>query len=76
MIPNCACHVAISHMETLKMQRNALNKQIGEKRKVSISCSLSTSVLTLRQAHAVCNPRDVVCRKRRMLQSFNTRVWL
>ncbi|KAL3141780.1 hypothetical protein ABBQ32_004455 [Trebouxia sp. C0010 RCD-2024] len=24
---------AISHMETLKMQRNALNKQIGEKRK-------------------------------------------
>lgn len=26
---------ATSYMETLKMQRNALNKQIGEKRKVS-----------------------------------------
>ena len=29
---------AISQMETLKMQRNALNKQIGEKRKVCAAC--------------------------------------
>ncbi len=55
MIPNCACYVAISHMETLKMQRNALNKQIGEKRKVSTSCSLTKSVLNLQQPCNLCD---------------------
>lgn len=35
-------------METLKMQRNALNKQIGEKKKVTTTCH------SLYRPHALC----------------------
>lgn len=49
------------------MQRNALNKQIGEKRKVRTHIASITAT----QCHI---QTDLVCRKKRMLQTFKKRV--